>query len=97
MAALDPVGSPGRKRAAAIAVYASLTALTIAFLFPLVWVIGLSLKTRLQVFASPPLFLWWPTLENYAAVLGRADFLQAFVNILCLRENPKNRSAELQH
>ena len=46
------------------------------------WVLGLSLKTRLQVFAKPPLFLWWPTLENYVGVLCRADFLQAFVNTL---------------
>ena len=53
------------------------------FLFPLLWVIGLSLKTRLQVFATPPLFVWWPTLENYArACSSQADFLQAFVNSL---------------
>jgi ABC-type glycerol-3-phosphate transport system permease component len=37
---------------------------------------------RLQVFATPPLFVWWPTLENYVGVLGQADFLQAFVNSL---------------
>ncbi len=56
--------------------------MTAVFLFPLLWVIGLSLKTRLQVFAMPPLFVWWPTLENYVGVLGQADFLQAFVNSL---------------
>jgi len=47
-----------------------------------VWVLGLSLKTRMQVFATPPLYLWWPTLENYAAVLTRADFARAFLNTL---------------
>ncbi len=82
MAALNPVGSRSRRRAAALSVYLGLTAITIIFLFPLVWIVGLSLKTRLQVFASPPLFLWWPTFENYAAVFSRADFLQAFVNSL---------------
>ncbi|HYZ24145.1 MAG TPA: carbohydrate ABC transporter permease, partial [Rhodopila sp.] len=82
MAALARVGSRTRRRAEALAVYAALTVLIVVFLFPLVWIIGLSLKTRLQVFASPPLFLWWPTLENYAAVFQRADFLQAFVNSL---------------
>ena len=56
--------------------------MTAVFLFPLLWVLGLSLKTRLQVFAMPPLFVWWPTLENYVGVLGQADFLQAFVNSL---------------
>src|SRR6202035_3307245 len=65
-----------------IAVYAALIVLTVLFLFPLVWIVGLSLKTRLQVFASPPLFLWWPTFEHYAATLSRADFAQAFVNSL---------------
>jgi multiple sugar transport system permease protein len=80
MATLSRVGARRRRRVQATAIYAALILLTIAFLFPLVWIIGLSLKTRMQVFASPPLFLWRPTLENYAAVFGRADFLQAFIN-----------------
>lgn len=84
MAALSPVGSRTKRRLTALSIYVTLIALTVAFLFPLVWIIGLSLKTRLQVFASPPLFLWWPTLENYAAVLGRADFVQAFINSLLI-------------
>ncbi len=63
-------------------IYAALIALAFVFLLPLVWVLGLSLKTRTQVFSDPPLFLWWPTLENYYDVLTRADFLKAFVNTL---------------
>jgi multiple sugar transport system permease protein len=82
MVALSKIGSRSKRRLTALAIYATLIALTVAFLFPLAWIIGLSLKTRLQVFASPPLFLWWPTLENYIAVLGRADFVQAFINSL---------------
>jgi ABC-type glycerol-3-phosphate transport system permease component len=82
MPALNYVGSRRGKLLFAGSVYATLIALTVTFLFPLVWIVGLSLKSRLQVFASPPLFLWWPTLENYVAVFGRADFLQAFINSL---------------
>jgi ABC-type glycerol-3-phosphate transport system permease component len=82
MAALNYVGSRRGKLLFAGGVYAALIALTVAFLFPLLWIIGLSLKTRLQVFANPPLFVWWPTWENYAAVFGRADFGQAFINSL---------------
>ncbi len=82
MSALNYVGSKRGKLLFAGSVYAALAALTVAFLFPLVWVLGLSLKTRLQVFADPPLFVWSPTLENYATVLQRADFVQAFVNSL---------------
>jgi multiple sugar transport system permease protein len=76
------VGSRRRRRLQAGLVYAALIALAVIFLFPLLWVLGLSLKTRLQVFADPPLFIWWPTLENYIDVLGRSDFLLAFVNTL---------------
>ena len=82
MRALNYVGSKRGKLVFAGSVYASLAALTVIFLFPLIWVLGLSLKTRLQVFADPPLFLWSPTLENYETVLHRADFLKAFVNSL---------------
>lgn len=82
MSALHYVGSKRGKRLFAVSVYAALIALTVAFLFPLIWVLGLSLKTRLQVFATPPLFVWSPTLENYAAVLQQADFLRAFLNSL---------------
>jgi multiple sugar transport system permease protein len=76
------VGSRRRRRLQAGLVYAALIMLAAIFLFPLLWVLGLSLKTRLQVFASPPLFVWRPTLENYIDVLGRSDFLMAFFNTL---------------
>ena len=65
------VGSRRTRRLRAGLVYAALIALAVIFLFPLIWVLGLSLKTRLQVFADPPLFVWWPTLENYVDVLVR--------------------------
>jgi multiple sugar transport system permease protein len=76
------IGSPRRRRIEAVLIYATLTILTLAFLFPLIWVLGLSLKTRMQVFATPPLYLWWPTLEHYADVLTRADFGWAFLNTM---------------
>ncbi|MCB4820560.1 carbohydrate ABC transporter permease [Roseicella aerolata] len=75
-------GSRRMRRVEAVLVYLALAALTAAFLFPLVWILGLSLKSRPQIFASPPLYLWWPTLEHYLDVLGRSDFLRAFLNTL---------------
>lgn len=71
-----------RRAGFAAFVYLSLLAMTAVFLFPLVWVAGLSFKTRLQVFADPPLFLWRPTLANYTQVLQGADFPAAFANSL---------------
>jgi ABC-type glycerol-3-phosphate transport system permease component len=75
-------GSRRARRLQAGLVYLTLIALTCAFLFPLLWILGLSLKTRPQILASEPLFLWWPTLQHYVDVLGRADFLKAFLNTL---------------
>ncbi|TDH59214.1 carbohydrate ABC transporter permease [Dankookia rubra] len=76
------VGSRRAKRLETLAIYAALTALVCIFLFPLLWILGLSLKTRVQLLAPEPLFMWWPTLENYAAVLWQKDFLKAFLNTL---------------
>jgi ABC-type glycerol-3-phosphate transport system permease component len=76
------VGSPRVRKLRSALIYATLIVLTLAFLFPVLWVLGLSLKTRAQVFATPPLYLWWPTFENYADVLTRSDFLRAFINSL---------------
>lgn len=56
----------------------------VVFVFPLLWVVGLSFKTRAQTFANPPLFVWTPTLENYERVLQGADFLGAFVNSMVI-------------
>src|SRR3984957_12448085 len=78
------VGSRRARRLEAALIYVMLTILVLVFLFPLVWVFGLSLKTRIQVFATPPLYWWRPTLENYAAVLLRADFARAFINTLII-------------
>jgi ABC-type glycerol-3-phosphate transport system permease component len=73
-----------RKRLGAICAYAALLALLVFFLFPLLWILGLSFKTRMQVFASPPLFLWTPTLQNYASVLSTGAFQSAFLNSMLI-------------
>src|SRR5258708_2606808 len=38
----------------------------------------------MQMFATPPLFLWRPTVANYVDVLGAADFARAFANSLLI-------------
>ncbi len=76
------VGSRRRRWLQQLGVYGTLSLLVVIFLFPLLWILGLSLKTRMQTFSDPPLYLWWPTPENYIDVLGRTDFLMAFVNTL---------------
>jgi ABC-type glycerol-3-phosphate transport system permease component len=67
------------------------------FLFPLYWLVGISLKTRPEIFAQPPLWIWTPTVEHYRAVLQLApkaviaaqgtsttDFLRCFSNSMII-------------
>jgi len=82
--ALQRIGSRPNRIAFAAGAYTALVALLILFIFPLLWIVGLSFKTRVQTFASPPLFIWTPTLANYVKVLGTGDFQHAFVNSLLI-------------
>jgi multiple sugar transport system permease protein len=74
----------GRSRLGATLVYGALLVLAALFLFPLLWVVGLSLKTRLQMFSPTPLFLWSPTWANYASILRTPVFLRAFASSLII-------------
>jgi sorbitol/mannitol transport system permease protein len=49
--------------------------------FPIFWMILASFKTELEAFSIPPslLFFHW-TLENYATVQGRSDYVQHAFN-----------------
>jgi multiple sugar transport system permease protein len=67
-----------------VLIYAALLALGVLFLFPLLWVVGLSFKTRAQMFAPTPLFIWTPTLSNYASILSTPAFPRAFGNSVAI-------------
>ncbi|MGI9296294.1 MAG: carbohydrate ABC transporter permease [Gammaproteobacteria bacterium] len=51
-------------------------ALALAAFFPVSWMLLASFKTELQAVETPPLLVFAPTLENYAAVFARADYFQ---------------------
>lgn len=50
------------------------------FLFPLLWMILSSLKSNVEVTAFPPVWLFWPTLRNYADVFANNPFFSYMVN-----------------
>jgi multiple sugar transport system permease protein len=54
--------------------YGFLVALLGFYLFPFGWMALSSLKTQLQNMAVPPLFLFSPTLENYAKIFQEYPF-----------------------
>lgn len=66
-----------RRALSMAATYLGLLVVVLIFISPILWVLGISFKTRLQVFSTPPLFIWRPTLDNYVQVLKTANFLPA--------------------
>lgn len=77
-----PLSKKARKFIAHAGIYIGLALLVVVFLFPIVWILGVSLKSRLQILTSPPLFFWEPTLENYQQVLRTSNFVPALWNSL---------------
>jgi multiple sugar transport system permease protein len=60
--------------------YGTLAVLLAFFLFPFVWMVLSSLKTNVQVTAFPPLWLFWPTFQNYVDVFAKNPFFSYMVN-----------------
>ncbi len=73
--------APASRRRLALSIrYTILAALLVADLFPVYWVLSMSLKPARQVFSYPPVFLYHPTLENYQTVLFGTDFSRLTFN-----------------
>lgn len=52
--------------------------------FPVFWMLLASFKTELQTIATPPVFVFTPTLDNYAAVFARADYFAHATNSIVI-------------
>ncbi len=48
----------------------------LAMFFPIAWMFLTSFKTEITAVSVPPAIFFHPTLENYRAVLARADYLE---------------------
>ena len=62
------------------AYYAGVVALCVPFVFVFVWMILGALKTQVQNTASPPLWIFTPTLENFRKVFAVNQFLTFMKN-----------------
>lgn len=52
----------------------------LAMFFPIFWMFLTGFKTEITAVATPPAAIFRPTLENYSAVLQRADYVQFAIN-----------------
>jgi sorbitol/mannitol transport system permease protein len=68
--------STGQKIATAIVGWG----LSLLMAFPIIWMALAAFKTEAQAIATPPVFLFAPTLENFTAVFERADYPHFFMN-----------------
>ena len=50
------------------------------FFFPILWMLMTSVKTELQAIAVPPQIVFEPTLENFALIHERDDYLKYALN-----------------
>lgn len=76
-----------------IIIYILMFVVALYILSPLMWILMMSFKSRMDVIAVPPKFIFTPTLENYKALFGMAGgatlvsgsaFLSYFKNSLIL-------------
>lgn len=75
------VSTRRRERLIRVGLYAAYTLITIFFLFPIFWVLSLSLKSVPQLFASPP--IWFPLepqFSNYAYVFENTPIVRYLIN-----------------
>ena len=49
-------------------------AIAAVIFFPIFWMVLTSLKTEIDAFATPPQFIFTPTLENYLHINERSDY-----------------------
>ena len=69
----------GRRGTRALVVYTLALALLFLTLFPVLWLVQMSLKVEAEAFQMPPRLLFVPTLENYRA-LFEGKFARSFGN-----------------
>ena len=49
-------------------------------LFPIVWLLSVSLKTQRDAFAMPPKLIFQPIADHFLGLLDRPGFVDAFMN-----------------
>lgn len=69
-----------KKRAAGILLNVLTLLMVLVAIFPLYWLLSTSMKTKADAFAVPFKWLFIPSLDNYADILGSGEFLKCYGN-----------------
>ncbi|MHB1414590.1 MAG: carbohydrate ABC transporter permease [Chloroflexota bacterium] len=69
-----------RKLLSSVLIYAAIIVVICPFMFVFLWMLLSSVKTGVQQTAWPPLFIFQPTLNNYAEVFAKVPFFSYAIN-----------------
>ncbi len=79
------VAADRRRQGSLRAVHVIALLVVIAFcIFPFYWMVATSLKEQAVALASPPVWLFEPTLENYTTALGKSGVARSLLNSLVI-------------
>jgi len=67
-----------------LVLYILIGILLVFFLFPVYWIVTMSLKTRIQAISIPPVWFFKPMLSNYVKVITESAFPRNFLNSLII-------------
>jgi multiple sugar transport system permease protein len=59
-----------------------LVAITIVFVFPIIWTLSLSVKPKLIMFNIPPQWLFKPVWDNFRTIFGPGGYMRDLANSL---------------
>jgi ABC-type glycerol-3-phosphate transport system permease component len=71
-----------RKRLVSVGMLLVVAVVWAVYLFPMLWLLMMSVKTQVDIFSKVPLFIFTPTLAAYQEQLGDERFLHALRNSL---------------
>ena len=54
------------------------------FIYPVYWLLTISLKTQIEAFRTPPSWIFLPTFNHYVRLFAQADFLRYFTNSMVI-------------
>lgn len=70
----------GRDQLERLLAYLISLAAILLTLFPIVWLLSVSLKTQRDAFAMPPKLIFEPIFDHFLGLLDRPGFVEAFMN-----------------
>jgi len=56
----------------------------VVFIYPVYWLMSISLKTLIEAFRTPPSFFFVPTFRHYLRLFGQENFLRYFLNSIIM-------------